>query len=547
MASLFDSVLSAETFHLLVDGEGLVRQRGRALEARHPLPPGSAPPLGDLVEPLRPAVLPLDFAGLAANAQRMVIMAYRPLTLRLRGQWLVDEDNRTALFIGAPWCQSADELASQDLGFDLLPRHYGLVETLFVMQTNEAAVADFRRLSDELRKQRDVLQRAETEARAAVEAKSRFLANMSHEIRTPLHGILGLARLLLDSPLDAEQREFAQLVQQSGEGLLQIVDDLLEFSRLEAGKVPVIREPFAPAAALSILQRQFAQRIDAAGLTLTVDACFPAPGRYLGDERRIGQVLGNLVGNALKFTPAGGGIRVEGWEAARDETGVELQFRVTDTGIGIPFAAQAKIFEPFTQADDSTSRRYGGTGLGLSICRQLVERMEGRLWLDSAEGRGSTFEFTVRVAIEAATVDASPPDAALDVTPIERPRVLVVEDNPVSQKIAAAFLRKQGFDAEVVADGQTALDRLATQRERYALVLMDYQLPGMSGPDTVRALRQFEAATSAPRIQVVAMTANVLPEDRALCVEAGMDGFVAKPIVESEFAAALAAAREAVA
>ena len=545
MASLFDALLAAETFHLLVDGDGRVRGRGRALEARHPLPEETAPPLGELLETLRPANLPLDYAGITAHAQRMVILSYRPLSLRLRGQWLVDPDSRTALFIGAPWCQSADELAAHDLGFDLLPRHYGLVETLFVMQTNQVALADFRRLSDDLRKQRDVLQRAETEARAAVEAKSRFLANMSHEIRTPLHGILGLARLLLDSPLDAEQREFAQLVQQSGEGLLQIVDDLLEFSRLEAGKVPVIREPFAPAATLSILQRQFAQRVEAAGLTLSVDPRFPAPGRYLGDERRIGQVLGNLVGNALKFTPAGGSIRVEAWEARRDEAGVALQFRVTDTGIGIPADAQARIFEPFVQADDTTSRRYGGTGLGLSICRQLVERMGGRLWLESAEGQGATFQFTVRVEQESGTPDADGPRAVDGAAPAGLPRVLVVEDNPISQKIAAAFLRKRGFEADVVGDGQSALDRLTIQPTPYALVLMDYQLPGMSGLDTVRALRQLEAALSAPRMQVVAMTANVLPEDRALCMEAGMDGFLAKPIVESEFAAVLETVREA--
>ena len=466
MPALLDSLLSAETFHLLVDESGGVFRRGRGLEALHPLPSGSAPALDSLVAPLRPNTLPLDYAGLAAHTQRMVVMEYRPLSLRLRGQWLCDPDARTLLFIGAPWCQSADELASHGLSFDLLPRHYGLVETLFVMQTNDVALADFRRLSAELRDQHAVLQRAETEARAAVVAKSRFLANMSHEIRTPLHGILGLARLLLDSALDAEQREYTQLVEQSGQGLLQIVDDLLEFSRLEAGRVPVAREAFAPEAMLSTLQRQFAQRAAEAGLRLLVEARFAPEARYLGDERRIGQVLGNLVGNALKFTPRGGEIRVRGWQVARSDGLLELRFRVTDTGIGIPSEAQARIFDPFTQADDSTSRRYGGTGLGLSICRQLVELMQGRLWLESAEGAGSSFEFTVRVEAETTTAATAEAASAEVVAIGERPVVLVVEDNPVSQKIAAAFLRKHGFEADLVADGPSALERLLAQRER---------------------------------------------------------------------------------
>ena len=547
--SLLDRVLAAETFHLLIDKDDVIVSRGSALTRMHPAA-GEVLRPADVLKALRPAGAATNFAGLAALASKYLILEYLPKQLKLRGQFILDPDGQRGVFLGAPWFQRAGEFAAHGLTMNSLPAHYGLVETLFIMQTNEAALGDFRRLSEQLRSQQEELKHAEQEARSASEIKSRFLANMSHEIRTPLHGMLGLTRLLMDTELSDEQREYLEMAMLSGETLLHLVDDVLDLSRLEAGRLPMANEPFRLSELLTRLEKQFTLRAKDADLRLDVGAELPEMDGYLGDDRRIIQVLSNLVGNAIKFSSRGGVIKVRVAEQSRDATAAVLRFSVTDNGIGISEAALAKIFKPFTQADDSTTRRFGGTGLGLSICKQLVDLMHGEIWATSQEGAGSCFEFTARLGLlptmAPSIIPVAPPPPtppSVQVPDVEVPasrHVLLVEDNVVSQKIATAFLRKMGFSVQVANNGAEALSYIDAERERYSAVLMDCQMPVLNGFDATRALREIEKANpQLRRLRVIAMTANAMTGDRERCLEAGMDDYISKPVDPARLGALL--------
>ncbi len=545
---LLGRILAAETFHLLIGADDVIHSRGAALVRLHPAPGETLRP-AELLKALRPSGMAMNFSSLAGLAGKYLILEYLPRQLKLRGQFVVDPAGDRGVFLGAPWFQQAKEFAAHGLTMDSLPAHYGLVETLFIMQTNEAALGDFRRLSEQLRNQQEELKRAEQEARGASDVKSRFLANMSHEIRTPLHGMLGLTRLLMETEMSDEQREYLEMAMLSGETLLHLVDDVLDLSRLEAGRLPMANEPFRLGEVLGRLEKQFSLRASDADLQLDVGGELPLLDGYLGDDRRIIQVLSNLVGNAIKFSSRGGIIRVRVVEQHREAEHAVLRFSVTDNGIGISEAALAKIFKPFTQADDSTTRRFGGTGLGLSICKQLVELMQGEIWATSTEGAGSCFEFTARLGC-LPTVPVAPPSPPPPMRPLAVPetapvlrdarQVLLVEDNVVSQKIATAFLRKLGCLVQVASNGAEALSLISADRERYSAVLMDCQMPVLNGFDATRALREIERANpQLRRVRIIAMTANAMTGDRERCLEAGMDDYLSKPVDPARLAALL--------
>ncbi|CAH2602132.1 Histidine kinase [Rhodovastum atsumiense] len=371
----------------------------------------------------------------------------------------------------------------------------------------------------------DALRAARTAAEAGIEARTRFLAVMSHEIRTPLNGILGAAELLQDTELTPRQQHCVQTVRHCGRHLLGLVSDILDFSKIDQNAIELETAPFAPAGVLAAMQMMMAPLAAEKGLWLRVEADAAVPAQVCGDAHRLRQVLLNLVGNAVKFTGAGG-ITVR-LDAAPAATGWRLDWRVRDTGIGIPAEAQENLFQEFAQADGSITRRFGGTGLGLAISRRLVQAMGGDIVVFSRDGEGSEFRFHVIVATAGAA--AGPPAALRSPGCL---RVLLAEDNPVNRMIATGLLEKLGHRVEAVEDGAAAV--AAVRRGGVDLVFMDVMMPVMDGLTATRAIRALEGP--AGRIPVIGLTANAFREDEANCRAAGMDGFAPKPITRERLA-----------
>ncbi|MFZ0178711.1 MAG: ATP-binding protein [Candidatus Dormiibacterota bacterium] len=474
---------------------------------------------------------------------------------------------------GGGSCRVATEVMWRSDGSSF-PAEYSafpIVDEAAVTGEATGAVITFNDITERKRIEDD-LAVAHAQAMEASRLKSEFLANMSHEIRTPMNGVIGMTGLLFTTTLNAEQREYAEAISQSAESLLTVINDILDFSKIEAGKIDIEVIDFDLRVVVEEAAKLVAPKADEKDLELAVMVDPQMSMRMRGDPGRIRQILINMLGNAVKFTDKGEVIlRVR--KESEHGASVGVRFEVTDTGIGIDAAHQARLFESFIQADASTTRRFGGTGLGLAICKKLVERMGGQVGVLSEAGKGSTFWFTLTLESGAATVgrpvsSRAAPQAArahivdddaasrvtlepsadqiteavitesvhyafTEVARASQARLLVVDDNPVNQRVAVRMLEKMGHIVDIADNGIGAL--AAIGRVRYDAVLMDCQMPEMDGFEATREVRRREDSNQ--HTIIIAMTAGAMAGDRDKCLAAGMDAYLSKPVKADELAA----------
>lgn len=382
----------------------------------------------------------------------------------------------------------------------------------------------------------DELRRAKELAEDAAATKASFLATMSHEIRTPLNGVIGTATLLSDTRLDETQQQYVTTLKRSAEVLLSLINDILDFSKMDAGKLQLESTPFSLNVLLHDLDSMFHDQFQQKGLKAYYQLDPQLPQWLLGDEHRLRQVMINLIGNALKFTEQGGVfVRVQLLEQ-HDQHQSLIRFSVKDTGIGISPAAQARLFEAFTQADSSTTRQFGGTGLGLTISKKIVELMQGHLQVTSTEGKGSQFFFDIRLTKTDCPVTQAPSAAPISQANPHDKYLLLVEDNKINQLVAGKFLQKFGYQYDIAENGAQALERMQTKA--YDAILMDCQMPVLDGFEATKRIRLLEQS-SQRHVPIIGLTANALEGDREKCLACGMDDFTTKPIKIDELEAKL--------
>lgn len=386
-------------------------------------------------------------------------------------------------------------------------------------------------ITDTIRRERD-LERARDAAEAAARAKSAFLANMSHEIRTPMNGVVSMAELLRDTALTEEQALYADTIRNSGEALLVIINDILDYSKIDAGKLVLHSEGFDLRQTILEIFQLMRPGLEGKALELRLDYDGGLPDGLIGDRGRIRQILTNLIGNSVKFTDSGHvTVRVRAAKAPHPQSKVSIRVTVEDTGIGIAPEMQAHIFGEFNQVETDATRRFDGTGLGLAITQRLVALMGGEIWLTSEPGKGSVFGFAIPLEIDPAQVPEPPRPEAPPPKPA-RLRVLAAEDNKTNQLVFRSMLKGIDLDLELVENGFLCVE--AYKRRVPDLIFTDISMPEMDGTEAAQAIRAIEAGLGLPPVPIIAMTAHALEGDRARILAAGIDGYMTKPLRKSD-------------